>query len=112
MKTLIQILLALTLAIPIIPNAYTQSTNEIFIVSDESESEDRYQPSPSTVKVGDTVVWVNKDFGTHTVTENNGLFSSEYLRPDETFRYTFNSSGTFNYHCKIHPSMIGKVIVS
>ena len=112
MKILTPIILALALIIPILPNAYAQSTNEILIVSDESEKEDKYQPSPFTIKAGDTIVWVNKDFGTHTITEDNGLFGSDYLRPDEAFRYTFNSSGTFDYHCKVHPTMTGRVIVS
>ncbi|MEA2517177.1 MAG: Cupredoxin-like domain, partial [Actinomycetota bacterium] len=33
--------------------------------------------------------------------------------PDEssTFGFTFKESGTFNYFCQVHPSMVGKIIV-
>ncbi len=87
--------------------------NEISIVSDASKQDDKaYEPSPLTIKKGDTVKWTNKDFGIHTITENNGLFSSEELRPDQIFEYTFSSTGTFDYHCNIHPTMTGKIIVS
>ena len=33
--------------------------------------------SPITISQGDTVVWTNNDFGIHTVTENNNVFSSK-----------------------------------
>lgn len=59
-----------------------------------------------------TVIWINKDFGIHTVTENQGLFGSEDLRPDQTFEYTFENGGTYDYHCKLHPEMVGKIIVN
>lgn len=57
-------------------------------------------------------MWANKDFGIHTVTDNQGSFSSNDLRPDQTFEHIFNSIGTYDYHCKLHPNMIGKIIVN
>jgi plastocyanin len=81
-------------------DSYAQTSKEISIVSEASKlGDDIYQPNTSTIKLGDTIVWTNKDFGTHTVTENQGLFGSEYLQPDQTFEYTFNSAVTFDYHC-------------
>ena len=85
----------------------------VSIVSDASKLGDKaYDPSPITISQGDIVVWVNNDFGIHTVTENNNIFSSQDLRPDETFEYMFDKSGSLDYHCKLHPTMIGKVIVN
>ena len=64
------------------------------------------------IKKGDTVVWTNKDSAPHTVTGNNGGPSSGTLNNGGTYRFTFNSTGTFDYHCAIHPSMTGSVVVT
>ena len=93
-------------------SAYAESVNKVAIVSDASKMGDKaYVPNPLTIKQGDTVKWINKDFGLHAVTENNGLFGSDDLRPDQTFEHSFVSSGTFDCHCEIPPSMTGIVIV-
>lgn len=64
------------------------------------------------VKKGDTVVWTNKDSAPHTVTGSNGGLASGTLNNGGTYSFTFNSTGTFDYHCAIHPSMIGSVVVT
>jgi plastocyanin len=46
------------------------------------------------------------------VTENQELFSSKDLRPDQTFEYTFDDAGIYEYHCKLHPEMVGKIVVN
>ena len=66
------------------------------------------------IPVGALVVWYNNDSVTHTVTARDNSFDSGNLSPGEpgdTFRYTFEQSGTFEYYCKIHPSMVGKIII-
>ena len=65
-----------------------------------------------TVKKGDTVVWTNKDPMLHTVTGNNGGPSSPNMGTNGTYSYTFNTAGTFGYHCAVHPSMMGTVVVN
>jgi plastocyanin len=84
------------------------------IVSEASKLNDKaFQPNPITIKQGDTVVWTNNDFGTHTVTEKKATFNSGYMRPNQTFEFTFNKSGIFEYICEVHPtSMFGTVIVN
>ena len=64
------------------------------------------------VKKGDTVVWTNKDSAPHTVTGGNGGPASGALNDGGTYLFTFNSAGTFDYHCAIHPSMTGSVVVT
>jgi len=68
-------------------------------------------PSTITVKVGTTVQWVNNDKVNHTVTSDEGLFDSDVLITGSTFKYTFNTSGEYSYHCVLHPFMKGKVVV-
>lgn len=111
---LLLILIALTFAvISIIPAAYAHPTNSVSVVSDASTLGDKaYNPSPITISQGDTVIRTNEDFGIHTVTKNNDMFGSKDLIPDQTFEYKFEDSGTFDYHCKLHPTMTGKVVVN
>ena len=38
-------------------------------------------------------------------------FDSDIFRPGQTFSHKFNTAGTYDYFCMIHPWMDGKVIV-
>uniref|UniRef100_UPI0026104741 cupredoxin domain-containing protein n=1 Tax=Pseudomonas sp. TaxID=306 RepID=UPI0026104741 len=70
-----------------------------------------YKPTPITVSLGDTVTWVNEGFLQHTVTAENGEFSSGRLSGGQRFSVKFTKPGTFKYVCTIHPGMKGEVIV-
>jgi len=70
-----------------------------------------FVPSTLTVSVGTTVTWTNNDSSSHTIASNDNLFQSGTLAKGATFSHTFGQKGTFNYHCSIHPSMTGKIIV-
>jgi amicyanin len=70
-----------------------------------------YEFSPSVIRIkqGDTVTWTNRDSVQHNVAHNS--FESPLLRRGETYQYTFNAPGTYEYHCSPHPYMVGTVIV-
>lgn len=68
-----------------------------------------FNPSSLNIKSGTTVTWMNNDNTAHTVTGNG--FNSGQIQPGGSFQFTFNSPGTYTYHCSIHPSMTGKIIV-
>jgi plastocyanin len=70
-----------------------------------------YSPATITVSVGTTVTWTNKDSVHHTVTTREPLFDSGGLSQNQSFSYTFNQKGDFEYYCTFHPNMTGKVIV-
>jgi plastocyanin len=70
-----------------------------------------YQPQQLTVKVGDTVTWVNQDGPQHDVVANGGEFKSALLDNGGTFSFTFAKAGTYKYYCSIHPNMVGTVVV-
>jgi plastocyanin len=70
-----------------------------------------YSPATLTVSVGTTVTWTNQDTVKHTVTTQTQLFDSGLLAKDESFSYTFNQKGDFDYYCRPHPYMKGKVSV-
>ncbi len=71
-----------------------------------------FNPPELTINKGDTVVWVNRDSAAHTIISDSGNeLSSPSISQNQEYRHTFTQSGTFNYHCSIHPSMKAKVIV-
>jgi plastocyanin len=75
-----------------------------------------YVPSIITTESGKQVTWVNEDSAFHSVTSGfydapSDLFDSGYLDPSESFTFTFDESGTYDYFCTLHPWMKGQVIV-
>jgi plastocyanin len=70
-----------------------------------------FQPDVLKVKVGAKVTWTNDDTVPHTVTADTNSFASGNLQPASSFSFTFTRPGTYAYHCSIHPSMHGSVVV-
>jgi len=64
-----------------------------------------------TVPVGTTVTWVNQDQDAHTVTADDGRFTSTGLDHGEQFSYRFTAPGTYAYHCALHPHMTARIVV-
>ncbi len=88
-----------------------------------------FDPPGLVISVGDTVTWSNDDREGHTVTSGDGagrfgwmdtkdlgkpdgVFDSQRFMPGESWSYVFESEGTFNYFCIIHPWMEGIVFVT
>jgi plastocyanin len=72
---------------------------------------DAFSPPSVNVPAGTTVHWTNHDSVTHTVTSDTGLFDGKNIGQNGTFSYTFNTKGTYSYHCSIHTFMKGTIIV-
>jgi plastocyanin len=70
-----------------------------------------YQAPSMTVKVGTTIEWKNGDQVPHTVTADDNSFDSGLIDGGGTWRHTFNTPGTYTYHCIPHPFMVGTVVV-
>lgn len=73
-----------------------------------------FSPASLTVKLGTTVTWTNEDATAHTVTadDESGDFGSQLLNKGDTYQYTFNTTGTYTYHCTQHPDMKGTITVT
>lgn len=76
-----------------------------------------YVPHEITVNLGRSVTWLNDDSAFHTVTSGyydvaDGLFDSKQLDPSQKFSHVFSEPGQFQYYCKLHPWMEGRVIVN
>jgi plastocyanin len=70
-----------------------------------------FHPKTLSVAKGTKVKWVNKGSVSHTTTSNSGVWDSGVLAPGQAFSRVFKKAGTFKYHCSIHPSMVGKIVV-
>ena len=72
-----------------------------------------FEPKELVVAAGTTVTWVNADDVPHTVTSTASppLFDSRTMRAGDTFSFEFKAAGTYDYFCKAHPYMTGKVVV-
>jgi plastocyanin len=71
-----------------------------------------FDPASITIKVGTTVRWINQDSAGHSVTSDTGIWDSGNVAQGATYSRVFDTVGTFAYHCGIHPSMKGTIIVT
>ena len=74
-----------------------------------------FTPPQISIQKGGIVTWTNNDSVAHTVTDdlsNVGGPSSGDIQPGSTYSFTFNKTGSFQYHCSIHPSMRGTIVVN
>jgi plastocyanin len=70
-----------------------------------------FDPSELTITAGTTVLFLNADSYTHTVTEGTGgqavddPIVDREIAENRSVRVTFDEPGTYDITCKIHPSM-------
>lgn len=70
--------------------------------------DNKFEPASVEVAVGDTVTWEFKGTASHDV-KGDGFASP--VKKDGTFEHQFNSAGTYDYICTIHPGMKGQIKV-
>ncbi len=70
-----------------------------------------FSPASLTVKVGDSVTWTNGDSLGHSATADDGSFDTGVLSSGQSGSTTFSKAGTYTYHCSVHPSMKGTIVV-
>ena len=71
----------------------------------------RFDPQELTVKVGDTIVWINHDPFPHTATAVGKQFDSHEIATGRSWKYTARKVGVFAYACSLHPTMLGALRV-
>ena len=65
----------------------------------------QFQPGDLTVKIGDSIVWINNDPFPHTATSKTGGFDSGQVQPGKSWKYRAVKKGEFPYVCSLHPTM-------
>jgi plastocyanin len=81
-----------------------------------SVQDNLFQPSQVQVTAGETVTWSQDGAMQHTITADDGSFDSAIINPGDTFSFTFDAPGTYQYYCQIHggpggEGMSGVVVV-
>jgi plastocyanin len=78
----------------------------------------KFSPETVTINVNDTVVWLNKDAGSHQIMSgphpaHSSLpdLASGTLGTNQTYSYQFTAAGAFMYHSESNPAGAGKVEV-
>ena len=61
-------------------------------------------PAEVSAKVGDTIIWINKDVFAHTATAKNGDFDVT-LPPNKSATLVLKKAGAVDYYCRYHPNM-------
>ena len=89
------------------PTATTQTTGQNAVTIQNFA----FSPTALTVKVGDKVTWTNQDSAGHSATADDGSFDTGVLAQGRSGSVTFSKPGTYTYHCSVHPTMKGTIIV-
>lgn len=82
-------------------------------------SEDGFEPSTLTIQKGTAVIWRNDDTESHRVAANPfpthsdlpELDSGNNIPPGGDYSFTFDKSGTFNYHDELAPHNNATIVV-
>jgi plastocyanin len=102
-KTLGILLLVLFIATVTAASVSAQKTVDVSI------KDNAFNPASVQISKGDTVKWTNMDSADHTV--KGSTFNSGIIHKGQSYEFRFNTAGTFNYVCSIHPTMKGTVTV-
>ena len=104
------------------PSSPPTNTNKVSILNGAVTLGNKaFSPNLIRIKVGTTVTWTNNDNNLHTVTSgipntanageafDSGL--TALIMPTKTFSHKFTNTGEFSYFCRVHPTMVGKILV-
>ena len=68
-------------------------------------------PAEITIAPGEGVTWINDDGAPHAIAYDDGAKGTDLLLPGASFSRRFDRPGTYDYHCAVHPYMMGRVVV-
>ena len=85
------------------------STSTVTINIVATSGAQSYNPNPAMQTQGVTVAWRNSDGVIHRIVANDGSFDTGDLAPGVTSRALSVSAAGVNYHCSLHPEMIGAI---
>jgi plastocyanin len=71
----------------------------------------KFGPVPRNVRVGDTIVWVNRDIFRHTATARDRSFNVD-LKPSARARMVVRRAGATPFYCIFHPGMTGQLVAA
>ncbi len=98
---------SVAIALALVATVAMPVSAETIIVTIENLS---FNPAEMKAKVDDTILWVNKDVLDHTATTRDSSF--DVIQPAKSSAsQTLTRAGTFDYYCRYHPNMMGRLMV-
>lgn len=82
------------------------TSSEVEIVANDGDQS--FSPNPAQVG-GQMVAWRNTHGQTHRIRANDGSFDTGNIAPGATSTMVALPAAGLNYHCSIHPSMVGAI---
>jgi plastocyanin len=70
-----------------------------------------FSPERIRVRVGTTVLWVGEGDLPHSTVSNSELWESPLMTAGESYQRIFREAGEYAYHCTLHPTMTGVIVV-
>jgi plastocyanin len=70
-----------------------------------------FGPVPPVLRIGDKIIWVNRDIFEHTATASDGSFDVD-LKPGARASTVVKSAGSIAFICRYHPGMRGVLKVT
>jgi plastocyanin len=99
------------------PDSAPSGTSEVTVdmakgTASNTECGDQcFIPMNVQVPVGGTVKWMNVDSAAHTATAMDGSFDTSLVNAGKSYSQKFDTAGTFEYMCSLHPWMKGTITV-
>jgi plastocyanin len=70
-----------------------------------------YGAMPEGAKIGDSIIWANRDSVLHSVTARDHSFDIR-LNPGQQATMKLGTAGRITFYCLFHPSMRGSLTVA
>lgn len=102
-----QIVLGLAAALLLSPPVVAAAPRIHIVVIDKM----KFGAVPADLKVGDTIVWENRDIFRHTATARDGSFNVDMVAGAKG-KTVLSRPGAFDFTCKYHPGMNGVLKVA
>lgn len=83
------------------------ASTTISIIADRGAQS--FDPNPASASLGQTIAWRNTDSVVHRIVSNDGGLDTGNISPGATSTAVALPTDGTNYHCTIHPGMIGSV---
>lgn len=91
----------------VLPNGFTIATVAAVTIHNFA-----FSPDPENASAGGFVSWTNTDgVNHHIVSDTSGIFDTQVIAPNATATVSAPTTGSYPYHCTIHPFMKGTLTV-
>jgi len=84
-------------------------TNRVTVGIVADRGSQSFAPNPAAMTGGATIAWRNDDGVVHRIVANDGSFDTGNLAPGATSTPVTPPGAGANYHCSIHPTMVGAI---